>query len=339
MTEKSVVHVAVSLDVEEEGLFTGQYARRAYTVANTACLKRLDPLCEQGVRPTLFCAYSVFRDAAARRELARLRDTFGAEIGAHLHHWNTPPLTLDNRDDSLPDTARNVSSGDVPLPLMAAKLKSLFDAGRDFQSAPLTSFRMGRWDLRRGHWPLLTKEGVVCDASVRPLHAASTAHGPNHFDAPSSPYWVNMGSRKIFEVPLTVTPLLRILPRALRALPAPAGPVLRAGFHTWGALALLPAYHPLAVMQAVTRLYTARGGRVLSLTWHSSEMMPGGAPHIRDSAAADRLLRKVGAWLDWLRTRHTVRCVSMSELPALTGSHAPSPHGEGDWTAGQDAEE
>ena len=134
MTEKSVVHVAVSLDVEEEGLFTGQYARRAYTVANTACLKRLDPLCEQGVRPTLFCAYSVFRDAAARRELARLRDTFGAEIGAHLHHWNTPPLTLDNRDDSLPDTARNVSSGDVPLPLMAAKLKSLFDAGRDFQS-------------------------------------------------------------------------------------------------------------------------------------------------------------------------------------------------------------
>ena len=32
--------------------------------------------------------------------------------------------------------------------------------GREFQSAPLTSFRMGRWDLHKNLWPLLAQAGV-----------------------------------------------------------------------------------------------------------------------------------------------------------------------------------
>ena len=153
------LYLAVSLDVEEEGLFGGQYARRGCSTTNTACLTRLAPLCERGVRPTLFCAHSVLADAASRRDLAAVRDRHGAEIGAHLHHWNTPPLTLDGpeADAALGDSAPRVPAAAVPDPLMAAKLAGLMAAGRDFQSAPLTSFRMGRWDLHRNHWPLLAE--------------------------------------------------------------------------------------------------------------------------------------------------------------------------------------
>ena len=92
---RPVLYLAVSLDVEEEGLFGGRYARRGFSTANTASLARLAPLCERGIRPTLFCAHSVLADSASRPALAHLRDRYGAEIGAHLHHWNTPPLTFD----------------------------------------------------------------------------------------------------------------------------------------------------------------------------------------------------------------------------------------------------
>lgn len=348
--------LAASLDVEEEGLFGGRYERHAPGVTNTARLAQLEPLCAEGLRPTLFCAYSVLTDPASCVMLARLRDKFGAEIGAHLHHWSTPPFrpqdvaphgpcgnTADVLD-ALADQAENanhassVPAARVPLPLMAAKLEQLFKAGRDFQSAPLTSFRMGRWDLHRAHWPLLAQAGVLCDASVRPLHCgARPSQGPDHFSAPYDPYWVSTGGKNIFEVPLTVTPLARPLPQLLRSMPGNAGRAARAGLKTWGALALLPVYHPLWAMKAVTRLFVARGGRVLSLTWHSSEMMPGGAPHMPDEAAVTRLLTKIRAWLTWLRGHWSVRCLSMHELRLEVGPKAPCPQPKKtcDWTTGE----
>ena len=316
------VFLAVSLDVEEEGLFGGTYQCRGAGVRNVAELVRLDGLCRRGIRPTLFCAHSVFADAEACHTLERMRDTCGAEIGAHLHHWNTPPLPRD-------DTLSRVPSAAVPQEAMAAKLDSLFAAARQFQGAPVTSFRMGRWDLHRQHWPLLAEAGVKVDASVRPLHGRTPGGNPDHFSAPANPYWVDAGTQRIFEVPLTVTPLVPCL-RSLLNGPARA---LQSSFHMWGALALLPVYHPLWAMKAITSLYLARGGKVLSLTWHSSEMMPGGAPHIPDEQAVARLLHKIDAYVRWLQQGWNVRCCTMEQAREALGPEAPSPAGDNacDW--------
>ena len=333
MNARQPLYLVVSLDVEEEGLFGGRYARRGFSTRNTASLRGLAPFCRMGIRPTLFCAHSVLADKASHETLAWLRDEQHAEIGAHLHHWNTPPLTLDGKDQSLPDTADSVPAAAVADELIAAKLAALLEAGRAFQSAPITSFRMGRWDMHRSHWPLLAAAGILCDASVRPLHcAAAPMQGPDHFDAPGNPYWVSAGDKNIFEVPLTVTPLAPQLPGLLRSLPEPWETKARASLKTWGALALLPVYHPLWAMCAVTRLYAARGGQVLSLTWHSSEMMPGGTPHLPDAAAVERFTRKIGAWLNWLHSRYTVRSVTMDELRRELGPSSPILQGRGDWT-------
>ena len=344
MRRRETLYLVVSLDVEEEGLFGGRYARRAPRVTNTAQLSRLAPLLERGVRPTLFCAHSVLTDPASRAILARLRDMSGAEIGAHLHHWNTPPLDLDSHaggQSDMADVTNSVPAASVPAALMAAKLGTLFRVGEDFQGAPLTSFRMGRWDLHRAHWPLLARAGVLCDASVRPLHCAKTgadgvAAGPDHFNAPSDPYWVPVEGKHIFEVPLTITPLLRPLPKMLRALPDGPdswGRAVRASLRHWGALALLPVEHPLWAMRAVTSLFAARGGRVLSLTWHSSEMLPGASPNVPDQAAADALLQKIYGYLRWLKENFKVRGVTAAQLHAEAGTldFPQRPAGRGDW--------
>ena len=335
MSGKTELFLAASLDVEEEGLFSGCYAHSGASVTNTAQLTRLEPLFERGIRPTLFCTYSVLTDRAAQARLARLSERHELEIGAHLHHWNTPPLDPAGDGASSHSTLAQIATQGLPLPLMAAKLKNLFDAGRQLQARPLTSFRMGRWDLRGAHWPLLAQTGVLCDASVRPLHFAPSGHGPDHFAAPHEPYWVQVEGQRIFEVPLTVTPLATFLPRIAQANRRSTD-FFKKHLRHWGVLALLPVYHPLWAMQAITRLYVRRGGKALSLTWHSSEMQPGATPHLPDEDAVKRLLDKIIAYVDWLSAHWEIRHMTMTDMRETVGNFSACPCAASpcDWTTG-----
>ncbi len=84
--------LVISLDVEEEGLFSGRYPRES-GVTNVAELRRLEFIPREfGLPLTLLVSYRVARDPAACQVLARWRDLYRAEIGVHLHPWSTPPF-------------------------------------------------------------------------------------------------------------------------------------------------------------------------------------------------------------------------------------------------------
>lgn len=330
---RPLLWLAASLDVEEEGLFGGKYVCRAPSLRNTAFLSRLAPLLERGLRPTLFCTHCALTDAPTQAMLARLRDRHGAEIAAHLHFWNTPPLADDG-----PDVLSRVPAAALGQGAFRAKLRQLLAAGTAFQGEALRSFRMGRWDLHRHHWPVLAEQGITCDASVRPLHGpAADAHGlrlrPDHFSAPRTPYLVRTACGDILEVPLSVTPLLKTLPALLERLPAALRQPAVSSYFRWGALTLLPVEHPLRVMQYMTRRFVAAGGRILSLTWHSSEMMPGGAPHMPDEGHVTRFLEKIKKYIEWLSTIGDLRSVTMQEIRReLPACPAPLPPATADWS-------
>ncbi|WP_300731870.1 glycosyl transferase family 1 [uncultured Desulfovibrio sp.] len=331
---RPLLWLAASLDVEEEGLFGGKYVCRAPSLRNTAFLSRLAPLLERGLRPTLFCTHCALTDAPTQAMLARLRDRHGAEIAAHLHFWNTPPLADDG-----PDVLSRVPAAALGQGAFRAKLRQLLAAGAAFQGEALRSFRMGRWDLHRHHWPVLAEQGITCDASIRPLHGpAADAHGlrlrPDHFSAPRTPYLVRTACGDILEVPLSVTPLLKTLPALLDRLPAALRQPAVSSYFRWGALTLLPVEHPLRVMQYMTRRFVAAGGRILSLTWHSSEMMPGGAPHMPDEGHVTRFLEKIKKYIEWLPTIGDLRSVTMQEIRReLPTCPAPLPPATADWSA------
>ena len=321
------LYVIVSLDVEEEGLFSGRYASSGCGVRNVGLLPQLAPLTRDlGFPLTLFCAHTVFSSNEARPHLAWMRDKCQAEIAAHLHHWSTPPFLS---CEGSPHCAEGppIRTDALPRELLRQRLGTLLDAGRDFQGAPLTSFRMGRWDLKSVVRPLLTEEGITFDSSVCPLRVFPD--GPDHFLAPSDPYWLE-DAPGLLESPVTQIPLSRTLARLWHG--CARGAAWADSFHFWGALSPNPVWHSAAVMRAAARQHMARDGRVLSLFWHSSEMLPGGSPNIPDQKAADALYKKIYDFLAWLARNYAVRGLTAAQLreqaPCL--EFGPRPTGKGD---------
>ena len=89
-------------------------------------------------------------------------------------------------------------------------------------------------------------------------------------------------------------------------------------------------------MRLATRLHVRRGGRALTLFWHSSELLPGGSPHFPDQAAVDAFLGKVRRFAAWLRRTFLVTGTTLTGLagPAFSwpGPGCPTcPCNTGDW--------
>ena len=341
VTSQTPVYLLLIVDVEEEGLFSGRYPRQP-VASNVAALPGLAPLTrEQGIPLTLVCAHSVFTDPAACRVLLGMRDQLRAEIGAHLHYWSTPPHTepgavarsASSANPVNPVMAQYVAAKDVPEDILRAKLSALFTAARECCGAPVTSFRMGRWDLARSLWPLLEEQGVLVDSSVRPWQYPQGWR--DHFLAPTQPYSLTVNGRTLLEVPDTAVPLLPGAGQWLYKSPAP----LLHRLHQGLVMTPNPVYHSLFYMKAAAQLMLARGQRVISLTWHSSEVMPGATPHLPTKAHVDAMLGKVSAFVRWLSHRVPVQGVTLGQLgqmvregklsaPALP---APSLNLPGDW--------
>lgn len=303
MAKKRTLYVNVSLDVEEEGLFSGTYKARDTPVYNVANLPNLAPLSRDfGLPLTLYCAWSVLSSPECRPILAKMRDEYGSEIGAHLHHWSSPPFV------DAPENATPQRTDKMSRETLAQKLDSLFAEFKAATGGKPVSFRMGRWDLKRSLLPLLAERGIKADASVCPLRVF--AGGPDHFLAPAKPWRVVLpGGEEMLEIPVTQIPLFPFLARLWHK-----APFYRDSFHFFGALSANPFWHSPAIWRFATKLHASRGGRVLSIFWHSSEIMRGGSPKVPDQKAVDLVLRNIFAFCEWLRENFDVRGVTSADL-------------------------
>ncbi len=315
---KEPLYVSIVVDTEEEGLFSGRFPRKV-TVDNVAQLACLAPLTEEcGIPMTLVCAHPVFTDATSRRVLDLMRTKYGAEIGAHLHYWSTPPY---NKEELSSDVMLSYTEAKhLPQEELNQKFQALFSVAKDFCGHPVTTFRMGRWDMARELWPLLAQNGITVDSSIRPWQYP---HGwRDFFYAPTQPYSVEVGDKVIIEIPDTSVPLLPITPGVTKAL-YNAPPFLKHSWHK--SVVMLPSFvhHNLAYMKAAALVMLARGDRVLNLTCHSTEIVGGATPHVPNQAAADKVLARAKEFLLWLAKRVPVRGITLGQLAKEKDLHIP----------------
>jgi hypothetical protein len=321
------VLVIVSLDTEEDNWYR---SRDGVTVDNIDELRPLARFFERlGVRPTYFTSYPV---AQQRRAVETLRDISAgqrAEIAAHLHPWNTPPLA----EAFVP---RNSMLKNLPPDLQLAKLRQLTVALEDaFDLTPL-AFRAGRYGLGRETVAALKCCGYRVDSSVAPFVSwEDVDDGPSFVGAPLGAY--RLGSDRdvrqpaadgdagdLIEVPLSsgfTRGPFSLWGRVRRVLDAaPLRPLNLVGLAARAGLCkrivLSPELASVPEMLMLSRRLLEHGVRHLHLSWHTPSLKPGLSPFTATAADVARLYAAVEGYLDGLSRMTSLTFATVSEAAA-----------------------
>src|SRR5882762_1054118 len=314
----------VSIDTEEDNW---QPRRDGVTVENIRELPRLDRLLRGlGVRATYFTTYQVaIREWAA----ATLRELHadGAEIGGHLHPWNTPPL-----DE--PFVPRNSMMKNLPAALQLAKLERLTATVRDAIGETPRAFRAGRYGLGPDTVRALIRCGYRVDSSVTPFVSwEQFDEGPSFVGAPLAAYRLGGGGDvripephgALVEVPMS-TGYSRV-PFAVwqhvrRLLEArPLRPLHLAGIASKlgviRRISLSPEMHSAGDMLKLSRCLIDEGVPHLHVFLHSTSLRPGLSPYSPDAAGVERLYRAMASYVERLVRTTSLAFVTLSEATAL----------------------
>ena len=322
--------VMVSIDTEEDNW---QPRRDGVTIDNIRALPRLDALLRRlGARATYFTTYQV---AIHEWAVEMLRDlqAGGAEIGGHLHPWNTPPLD----EAFLP---RNSMLTNLPAALQLAKLERLTDSLRSAIGTGPRAFRAGRYALGPEAVRALIRCGYVVDSSVTPYVSwEGFDDGPSFVGAPLMPYRLGDGgdvripqpNGALLEIPMSIgfsrtpfgvwhgvrrlltLPVLR--PLHLAGLAARVGLIKR--------IFLSPEMQDVPDMLTLSRHLIDQGLGYLHLFFHSGSLRPGLSPYSPDEAAVERLYGRIASYLEELARTASLTFVTVSEAAArLRGGDA-----------------
>lgn len=219
-----------------------------------------------------------------------------AEIGMHLHAWDSPPLVPLTTDD----LALQPYLFEYPTAVMREKIHALTATLEDTLGVKMVSHRAGRWGLDERYAELLLDEGYTVDCSVTPLLSwreelgdPDGSGGPDYREFPRHPYWLDPrdvskpGTSPLLEVPLTV---VAFWPQAVRDvvsssvhLPRPLAGLVHVARRAVGRFVpevvwLRPNGRNAAHLRRVVRRVAGERLPYAEFALHSSELMPGGSP-------------------------------------------------------------
>ncbi len=308
-----LLKLLVTIDVEEEGLFTGQYLHGEAGVENVLELSLLDPIFRRlHIHPTLLISYQVARHKPHLDYLLGLKEKWQGEIGAHLHPWNTPPI------QSLP-YAHPIPSQLMPEELLMSKLATLLEA-LSAMGVEARSFRMGRFSMGPKMFSILRQAGILVDSSIVPTR--KEYGGPEYLVAPIDPYFPDpedlssRGNSPVLEIPLTVLPIIPKLDLALDwiAKKIPESTAAASWFLKYvGSLPAQPMLVGINRLKTAVRLHRHRNGTTVTLYFHSSELMPGACPQHPTKRHVEKFLQRLEKFLFWLCEEQGAISITLSE--------------------------
>lgn len=253
------MRIIVTVDTEADD----QWNEKAeLSVENVYALPRFQTLCEKySIRPMYFVTYEVANDPRAVALLKGWQDAGKAEIGAHLHPWTTPPIQQGEEHTRAFPSELSDEALRAKLTALTEKIEAAFG------KRP-TSYRAGRWGFDMRQISLLKELGYIVDSSVTPgiswqktrgaLHGAG---GPDFTNEPVAPHMLSGG---ILEVPMTI---------------------IHAGF--FRRLRWLRIFEKTTQRDLANVLTAAKHRKlpVVVCMIHSSELIAGKSPYVKDDAA------------------------------------------------------
>lgn len=297
-----VPRLIVTIDTEEEGLWSGNYEAEA-TVENIRSIPRFQDLCNRySIQPTYLITTPVAQSDHSIDVLRPIQDEGRCEIGTHVHPWNSPPL------DSETSGKKDSFLCNLNPEVQHAKLKQLTELiEENFGRRPI-SFRAGRYGIGSSALKSLCELGYKVDSSVLPLADYRHQNGPDFRHANCMPYFpldLNVQSKDrlegLLEIPVTSGFTHRHFGLADRLRRIAMAPPLRR-FRAVGALdrlgiatkvKLSPEQASLNQMKQLATAVTRRRVPTLVLMFHSSSLMPGASPYVGSEQELDKFLGRL----------------------------------------------
>lgn len=324
MTKKPFL---ITIDTEGDNLW-GRNAGAA-TVRNAEYLPRFQELCDRfGFKPTYLTNWEMAR-APAFVAMARSAVEQGrAEVGCHIHAWDSPPF-VDLTGD---DCKHHPYLIEYPDAVLREKVALQTDLLQDTFGVKMLSHRAGRWAMDERYVATLLEYGYLADCSVTPgiswrMHkgAPDGRGGSDYRHFPSAPYYMDgadmakPAAAGLLQVPMTTRPswLQRRLPQAYRL------PGVRRVAHR-----IAPPIHWLRPgrgnLASLLRLVKAEvDAPYLEFMIHSSEFMPGGSPYFPAAADVDGLFADLETLFAAIARSH--RGSTMAEFARAWGQRAAAP--------------
>jgi hypothetical protein len=327
---RPTVGLSISIDTEEDNWSP---AIQGVTVRNIRELPKLSELfASMGVRATYFATYQVVANPDSAAVLRDIHEQGIAEIGAHLHPWNTPPeCGIESRVTMLRD---------YPPECQREKLECLLEKFDDSLGIKPTSFRAGRFGVGRSTIELLIQSGIYVDSSVTPLLSWEGSGGPSFLSAPGGLYRLDgkgnvrvpTESGVLVEFPITVG-FTRFRPSSwTRIATILATPGFRR-FHILGIasrlgflqrVVLSPETHSVEEMLIISQRLVEANTRFLHLFFHSNSLLPGRTPFVRTDADVRHLYDSLRQYVEGLQEIADVRFSTVSEAASTLSPGEPA---------------
>ena len=288
--------LTVVVDTEEEFDWSGPFDSANVSVANVAEQHLAQAIFRaHGVVPTYVVDYPVAASQAAVAALRAFADAGECQIGAHLHPWVTPPAAQ-------PVDSRHSYPGNLAPADERAKLTVLTDTITEaFGNRPIV-YKAGRYGLGPATAATLRALGYRVDVSLAPYTNFSADGGPDFSVIRESPVRLGPG---ILGLPLSVGFAGSLAPYAAALYPATAGrvamalrlPGVAARLGLIERMRLSPEEHSCTDMLRQVRSGLDAGIRLFMLTYHSSSLLPGATPYVRDIAERAKMLQTLDRFL------------------------------------------
>lgn len=294
MSMKTGPAFLITIDTEGDNLWAKP---REITTRNAKSLPRFQRLCERyGFKPTYLTNYEMAMDDFF---VDFARDAIGrgtAEIGMHLHAWNSPPIAPLTPDD-FTHHPYLIEYSDA---LMEEKIAFMTDLLEDRFRIKMVSHRAGRWALDERYARLLVARGYTVDCSVTPgiswarqMGAPNGKGGSDYRRFPEDAYFLNLedissrGHSHLLELPMTISrPFLYRAAMRLGGTDHMSRLMNRLTAHPrW----FRPNSTNLAEMQQIVRKTIERRRPYIEFMLHSSEFMPFGSPTFPNRKSVETL--------------------------------------------------
>jgi len=296
--------VFITIDTEEDDW--GRYDTQGHTVENIDQIPLLQEVFDRyGARPTYLVSYPVSESDQSRKILLGIYEKGKCEIGTHCHPWNTPPFEEET-------SSRNSMLCNLSQELVEKKIEALHDSvARSFSIVPVC-FRTGRWGFGPNVARSLSLLGYRIDTSITPFVDWTANDGPDFSDARSDAYYfdpddifIAKDKGPLLEIPPTIGYLQNKMKLCHATKKWISGNFL-SRYHLLGILDrmgvvsfrwLSPEMSNASEMISLAKNFNRLGYRFLNMSFHSTTLLPGRSPFVRNQQELEIFLKNIEEFL------------------------------------------